>query len=75
MRYYSNPKLDEITKEYFGTNKPTIRELEQKTALAIISTNPVMDYLVPLPENVIPVAGAHIKDPKPLPEVNVKKST
>lgn len=28
-----------------------------------------MDYAVPLPENVIPVAGVHIKEPKPLSKV------
>lgn len=70
MRYYLTPKLDEITDKYFGPNKPMIRDLEQKTVLALISTNPVMDYLTPLPENVIPVAGAHIRETKPLPEVN-----
>lgn len=69
MRYYFTPMLDKMAKEHFGPNIPSIRELEQKTALALISTNPVMDYVAPLPENVIPVAGVHIKDPKPLPEV------
>lgn len=48
---------------------PTIRELEQKTALAFVNTNPVMDYANSLPENVIPIAGVHIKEPKALPEV------
>lgn len=48
---------------------PSIRELEQRTALAFVNTNPVMDYVAPLPENVIPVAGVHIKEPKPLAQV------
>lgn len=34
-----------------------------------------MDYKAPLPENVIPVGGLHIKEPKPIPKVlNVKKN-
>lgn len=37
--------------------------------LALVNTNPAMDYLAPLSENVIPVGGLHIKDPKPLPKV------
>lgn len=37
--------------------------------LALVNTNPAVDYLAPLPENVIPVGGLHIKDPKPLPKV------
>lgn len=55
--------------KYFGENVPTIRELEKRTALAFVNTNPVLDHLIPLPENVIPVAGVHIKNPKPIPEV------
>lgn len=50
---------------------PSIRILEQKTALAFISTTPVMDYAIPLPQNVIPISGVHIKEPKTLPEVEM----
>lgn len=63
------PQIDEYAAKYFGPNTPPIRELEQKTALAFISTNPVIDYVAPLPENVIPVAGVHVQEPKPLPTV------
>lgn len=63
------PRLDAHAAEYFGPDVPSIRELEQRTALAFVNTNPVMDYVAPLPENVIPVAGVHIKEPKPLPQV------
>lgn len=63
------PRLDLMAKKYFGPNMPSIRELEQRTALAFVNTNPVVDYVAPLPENVIPVAGLQIKDPKPLPNV------
>lgn len=65
----TTPKLDAIAMKYFGANVPSVRELEQKTALAFVNTNPVMDYTAPLPENVIPVAGVHIKESKPLPKV------
>lgn len=44
-------------------------ELEQRTAIAFVSTNPIYDYTQPLPENVIPVGGLHIRDPKSLPQV------
>lgn len=70
FEFYLTPRLDEIASKYFGSNVPPIRELEQRTALALVSTTPVMDYAIPLPENVIPIAGIHIKNPKPLPEVN-----
>lgn len=69
MQYYVDPKLDKMTAQYFGPNKPSTHELGRKTVLALVNTNPVLDYLIPLPENVIPVAGVQIKDPKPLPKV------
>lgn len=67
--YYLTPKLDADAAKYFGPKVPSMKDLEQRTALAFVNTNPVIDYLAPLPENVIPVAGVHIKEPKPLPMV------
>lgn len=55
--------------EHFGSNLPSIIELEQRTSLAFVNTNPAMDYLSPLPENCIAVGGLHINEPKPLPQV------
>lgn len=64
------PKLDTIAQKYFGPNPvPSVSELEQRTALAFVNTHPVIDYVEPFPENVIPIAGVQIKDPNPLPEV------
>lgn len=48
-----------------------MKELEERTAIALVSTHPVFDYPAPLPENVIPVGGLHIRDTKPLPEVTI----
>lgn len=61
-----------MVSEHFGPNLPSITELEQRTALAFVNTNPAMDYLIPLQENVIPVGGLHIEEPKPLSQV-IKK--
>lgn len=72
FEYYLTPKLDEIASKYFGPNVPPIRILEQRTVLAFVSTTPVMDYAIPLPQNVIPISGVHIKEPKTLPEVKNK---
>lgn len=60
---------DKLASKYFGHGIPTTSEIEQKMLLALVNTNPAMDYAAPLPENVIPVGGLHIKDPKPLPKV------
>lgn len=69
LRFMHNPKLDKLATKYFGPDVPSIQTLEQRMLLALVNTNPAMDYQSPLPENVIPVGGLHIKDPKSLPKV------
>lgn len=63
--------MDEIQKLYFGPDVPSMTELEQKTAIAFVNTNPTFNIPIPLPENVIPVGGMHIREAKPLPEVKI----
>lgn len=64
-----NPKFDELVAEKFGPGYPTITEMEQRTAIAFVNTNPTFNIPAPLPENVIPVGGLQIADTKPLPKV------
>lgn len=66
---YTSRLMDEISTEKFGPGLPSVGDIEKQTALVLVNTNPAMDYMAPLPENVIPVGGLHIKDPKPLPKV------
>lgn len=68
------PELDQLTAKYFGPNYPPVSQMERRTALALVNTNPVMDYPAPLPENIIPVGGLHMKNSKPLPKVSFKKN-
>lgn len=63
-----NPRIDEITKNKFGNDYPSVTELEHRTAIAFVNTNPVFDIPQPLPENVIPVGGLQIRDNKTLPK-------
>lgn len=64
-----NPKLDELVKQKFGPNIPSMTELEHRSAIAFVNTNPAFNIPAPIPENVIPVGGMHIGDTKPLPKV------
>lgn len=58
----------------FGSDLPSIREIEQRTAIAFVNTNPILDHAVSLPPNVIPVGGLHIKNcTKSLPKVGIEK--
>lgn len=70
LKYVVNPELDKMFKRAYGADTPSVSELEQRTALAFVSTTPVFDQSHPLPENVIAVGGLHIRDPKPLPKVS-----
>lgn len=54
-----------------GPGIPSIKELEERTVIALVSTNPAIDYPASLPENVIPVGGLHVRDTKPLPKVDI----
>lgn len=63
------PSVDKIVAKKFGPGLPSVGDIEKRTALVLINTNPAMDYVAPLPENVIPVAGLHIKETKPIPKV------
>lgn len=64
-----NPKLDEIVREKFGSDYPTVTDLEHKTAIAFVNTHSTFQVTTPLPENVIAVGGLHIHETKPLPKV------
>lgn len=63
------PIVDNLAAKYFGFNAPSVRDMERHTAITLVNTNPAVDYKIPLPENVIPVAGVHIRETKPLPKV------
>lgn len=68
-RYVFIPKLDKLLETAYGTKLPSMIELQEKTAIAFVSTTTIFDLPQPLPENVIPVGGVHIREPKPLPKV------
>jgi hypothetical protein len=63
------PHIDKISREIFGPDCPPASELELKTQLALVSTHPAIDYVEPLPPNVISVGGLQIKEAKKLPKV------
>lgn len=65
--YVFHSTLNELISETFGSDTPLLAELERSAVLALINVNAAMDGGQPLPPNVIPVAGLHIKKTKPLP--------
>uniref|UniRef100_A0A8D8D8F3 UDP-glucuronosyltransferase 2B15 n=1 Tax=Culex pipiens TaxID=7175 RepID=A0A8D8D8F3_CULPI len=66
--WYIMPQLDRKVRSFFQyPDMPYLADLEQRTQLMLVNTNPALDALEPLPPNVIAIGGAHIKDPEPLP--------
>uniref|UniRef100_A0A182IWP0 UDP-glucuronosyltransferase n=1 Tax=Anopheles atroparvus TaxID=41427 RepID=A0A182IWP0_ANOAO len=62
------PKLDRMVRDHFGyKNMPYLADIEQRTVIMLLNTHSSLDALEPLPPNVIPIGGAHIKAPEPLP--------
>lgn len=65
--YYFLPTIHEMAAKVFGPDLPFVGDLERLTVLALVNTNPTIDYPEPLPPNVIAVGGLQVREPKPLP--------
>lgn len=61
------PRLQKLQSTKFGTQIPSPSDLEQRAILTFVNIHPVIDVAQPLPPNIIPVAGLHIKGVKRLP--------
>lgn len=59
---------NKIAKRLFGEDTPDLEEFERNMTLLLSNTDPILDYPVPLPPNIIPVGGLQIKPGKPLPD-------
>ncbi|KAF2885914.1 hypothetical protein ILUMI_20259, partial [Ignelater luminosus] len=64
-RYYIYlPREDALIK----TNFKNYEDLEKHISLLLCNTDPILDYPVALPPNIIPVGGLHARPPSKLPE-------
>lgn len=61
------PYLQQLYSRKFGAETPPARDLERRAILALVNTSPFMETAQPLPPNVIPVAGLHIREANRLP--------
>jgi glucuronosyltransferase len=66
----SVPKLEALRTEYFKKNVPSFSEIERNFSIYLVNICPGLDESRPLPPNVIPVGGMHVKEKtNPLPKV------
>lgn len=64
------PKMEKkIRKRFPFKDFPPVKELEKKTVLMLINTDPSFDNQEPLESNMIRVPGLQIQKPKDLPMV------
>lgn len=54
-------------RQIFGDNIPYAHDLDKRSVLMLVNSNPAVDYPESLPPNIIQVGGLQIKEPKPLP--------
>lgn len=68
MRKYSYvPKLEKIAREYFK-NSRSLEDIERDIKIVLVNSDPIYDYPLPIPPNIIQVGGLQIQEPKPLPK-------
>lgn len=50
---------------------PYLGDIEKRSILALVNTDPAIEFSQPLPPSIIPVAGLQVRDPpNPLPKVS-----
>ena len=59
----------EIARKHFGEDMPDLEDLARNTSLYLVNTHFVHQLAKPIVPNVKEVAGLHVKEVKPLPEV------
>ncbi|CAG9767024.1 unnamed protein product [Ceutorhynchus assimilis] len=61
-----NQIIDEITRDFFGLEMPSLSDLAYNSSLLLVNTHFSIHFARPLVPNVVEVAGLHIEEPQPL---------
>ncbi|CAO1401209.1 unnamed protein product [Diamesa hyperborea] len=64
--YVFLPKIQWMTEDIYDRTTPQLDELEKRTSLMLVNSNPAIDFSESLPPNVISVGGLQVLPPKPL---------
>lgn len=68
-RWVFSPRIQALAQSAFNFDLPNLISVEKRTQLMLVNSNPLLDSAELLPQNVIPVGGLQVADPKPLPQV------
>lgn len=66
---------DNIVPKYLGSTVPALTEIAKNTSLILTFSHFSLNLPMPLLPNIIEISGVHIKDSKPLPQVNIFMSS
>lgn len=61
------PKVDALVRPYFPSNMSYLGDISRHTSLAFVNSHPAINFVEPLPPNVIEVGGMQMLEPKKLP--------
>ncbi|XP_055843263.1 UDP-glycosyltransferase UGT5-like [Episyrphus balteatus] len=62
------PRVDDLVRPYFSSNMSYLGDISKHTAIALVNSHPAINFVEPLPPNVIEVGGMQMLEPKPLPK-------
>jgi glucuronosyltransferase len=68
--YFSELPMEQLSKEHFGPDVPSIAELKKKTSLILVNTHFSLNVPMPTVPALIEVGGLHIKENGKLPKVS-----
>ncbi|GMR37897.1 hypothetical protein PMAYCL1PPCAC_08092, partial [Pristionchus mayeri] len=66
MFYPGRWMLEELFREKFGADFPSMEEISSNAAYTFVNSEPLIDYAAPTLNRVIPIGGIGAKAPKPL---------
>ncbi|XP_055910229.1 UDP-glucosyltransferase 2-like [Eupeodes corollae] len=62
------PRADATIRPFFSKDMPYLGDISKHTAISLVNSHPAINYVEPLPPNIIEVGGMQIKNSKPLPK-------
>uniref|UniRef100_A0A1B6CQJ1 UDP-glucuronosyltransferase n=1 Tax=Clastoptera arizonana TaxID=38151 RepID=A0A1B6CQJ1_9HEMI len=68
--YYISSRDEVISKRYLGSDTPPVKDIVKNTSLLLTNSHFSLNQARPFPPNVIEISGAHLKQLKPLPQVD-----
>lgn len=68
ITYYCDHRMDELSRQMFGEDVPSVAEMRKKTSLVLVNSHFTLSYPRPLVPAFVEVGGLHIKSRGKLPK-------